>query len=617
MEFCSIFFYVKKILHWIKNFFRILKKIFMKQNISIIIGWEAWYWVESLSKTISLFFTREWFEILTNNEYENRIRWWHVFSCVRIWEKWKNLSSIDKNIDILLAMDSNWLETHKNAIKNWWIIIFDPKKNRKIDKFKEENSDKNFIYLPVNFQEIAQKTVWMILARNVVWAGVLLWFLDYPSENFKKVLEEIFEKKWKEIVKKNIFALKEWEKAVKIAKSEIWNNFKFNLKWKKSERFMMHWNDAIVLWCIKAWCKYLSAYPMTPWSSIMTWMAKYAKDYNIIVSHVEDEIAAVNNIIWAWYTWIRAMTSTSWWGFALMWEALSFAWMIESPALIVNAQRPWPSTWLSTRTWQWDLKMAINQWQWDFPILVASPWDHKECVSLSFEMFNLIEKFQLLAILLTDKYLADTYKSMDFIDFSDKEKWKIERWEIAKNLNKWEFEQEFFERYKDSESWISPRSLPWMTWWKYIANSYEHLETWHATEEIEKVVEMQNKRRKKIETLRKFLPMPEIFWEKNAEFTFVSWWSTKYAILEAIEELKEKWISANFVQIKFLHPLKTEIWEILKNSWKLILVENNESWQLWWILKENFSWLEFFKEIKKYNWRQITTDEIYEKIQSY
>ena len=173
----------------------------MKQNISIIIGWEAWYWVESLSKTISLFFTREWFEILTNNEYENRIRWWHVFSCVRIWEKWKNLSSIDKNIDILLAMDSNWLETHKNAIKNWWIIIFDPKKNRKIDKFKEENSDKNFIYLPVNFQEIAQKTVWMILARNVVWAGALLWFLDYPIENFKKVLEEIFEKKWKEIVK--------------------------------------------------------------------------------------------------------------------------------------------------------------------------------------------------------------------------------------------------------------------------------------------------------------------------------------------------------------------------------------------------------------------------------
>ncbi|MCD5382689.1 2-oxoacid:acceptor oxidoreductase subunit alpha [Candidatus Gracilibacteria bacterium] len=589
----------------------------MKQNISIIIGGEAGYGVESLSKTISLFFTREGFEILTNNEYENRIRGGHVFSCVRIGEKGKNLSSIDKNIDILLAMDSNGLETHKNAIKNGGIIIFDPKKNRKIDKFKEENSDKNFIYLPVNFQEIAQKTVGMILARNVVGAGALLGFLDYPSENFEKVLEEIFEKKGKEVVEKNIFALKEGEKAVKIAKSEIGNNFKFNLKGKKSERFMMHGNDAIVLGCIKAGCKYLSAYPMTPGSSIMTGMAKYAKDYNIIVSHVEDEIAAVNNVIGAGYTGIRAMTSTSGGGFALMGEALSFAGMIESPALIVNAQRPGPSTGLSTRTGQGDLKMAINQGQGDFPILVASPGDHKECVSLSFEMFNLIEKFQLPAILLTDKYLADTYKSMDFIDFSDKEKWKIERGEIAKNLNKGEFEQEFFERYKDSESGISPRSLPGMTGGKYIANSYEHLETGHATEEIEKVVEMQNKRRKKIETLRKFLPMPEIFGEKNAEFTFVSWGSTKYAILEAIEELKEKGISANFVQIKFLHPLKTEIGEILKNSGKLILVENNESGQLGGILKENFSGLEFFKEIKKYNGRQITTDEIYEKIQSY
>ena len=404
-------------------------------SISIIIWWEAWFWVESLSRTISLFFTREWFQILTNNEYENRIRWWHVFSCVRIWEKWNILSSIDKNIDILLAMDWLSLEIHKNSIKNWWFIIFDPKKIRKIEEFKNENLEKNFVYIPINFQEIAQKEVWMILARNVVCAWSLLWFLDYETKNFKKVLEEIFARKWEEIVKKNFSALEKWEEEIKKIKSELWIKFEFDLK-KNTEKkqFMMHWNDAIVMWCIKAWCKYLSAYPMTPWSSIMTWMAKYAKDYNIVVSHVEDEIAAVNNAIWAWYAWIRAMTSTSWWGFALMWEALSFAWMIESPVLIVDAQRPWPSTWLSTRTGQWDLKMAINQWQWDFPLLVSSPWDHEECVSLSFEMFNLIEKFQLPWVMLTDKYLADTTKSINFIDFKDWN-WKIDRWEISNNLN--------------------------------------------------------------------------------------------------------------------------------------------------------------------------------------
>lgn len=610
----------------------------INKNISIIIWWEAGFWVESLSKTISLFFTREWFEILTNNEYENRIRWWHVFSCIRIWESGNNLSSLDKNIDILLIMDSIWLEIHKNAIKDWWVVIFDPKKIREKNllEFKEKNKNKKFIYIPINFQDIVTKKIWMLLARNVVAAWALLWFLDYKTENFKEVLKEIFARKWEEVVNKNFLALEEWENEVKKIKSEIWNDFKLDLlkneNLNQKNRFMMHWNDAIVMWCIKAWCKYLSAYPMTPWSSVMTWMAKYAKDYNIVVSHVEDEIAAINNVIWAWYTWIRAMTTTSWWGFALMWEALSFAWMIESPALIVNAQRPWPSTWLSTRTGQWDLKMAINQWQWDFPLLVASPWDHEECVSLSFEMFNLIEKFQLPAILLTDKYLADTYKSMDFIDFEKlDENWekifKINRWEIVKKSDlshdeNWELSQEFFERYKDSESWISPRSLPWMKWWKYIANSYEHNEFWQATEEIEKVKEMQDKRRKKMNSLKNILPMPEIFWEKlekKSEYTFVSWWSTKYAILETIEKLKEKNISANFIQIKFLHPLKDEIWDLLKNytknNSKLILVENNESWQLWLILKENF-WdkFKFFKEIKKYNWRQITCEDILEEI---
>jgi pyruvate/2-oxoacid:ferredoxin oxidoreductase alpha subunit len=109
--------------------------------------------------------------------------------------------------------------------------------------------------------------------------------------------------------------------------------------------------------------------------------------------------------------------------------------------------------------------------------------------------------------------------------------------------------------------------------------------------------------------------MPEISWEENPEYTFISWWSTKYAITEAISELKEKWISANLIQIKFLHPLKNEIWDLLKKSGKLILIENNESWQIWWILKENFwNQFEFFKEIKKYNWRQITSDDILEEI---
>lgn len=549
--------------------------------MNILITWEAWYWVESLAKTLGLFFVREGYQVFTNSEYENRIRGWHIFNYVRISDS--SVKAYSEEVDILLVMDSE-IKLHLHKLKKDWVLIYDPL------KVKEVNHTRT---IKLEMQDISSKVIWMPLARNVVWAWSILWVLGYKSDNFKEALTEIFRKKWPEIIALNH---KAFDLGYEVA---IQSGIKAELAQSQSntKRFMMHGNEAIVLWAIKAWMKYLSAYPMTPWSSIMTTAAKEAKNFNLVVSHVEDEIAAICNAIWAGYAWVRAMTCTSWWWFALMWEAIWLAWMIEAPVVIVDAQRPWPSTWLPTLTWQWDLRMAIHCWQGDVPRMVVAPWDHEECISLAFEAFNYADKYQIPVIILTEKYLADAYKSIDFIDFSG---WKVNRWEFMT----WD------KRYELTASWISPRSIPWMPGKMYTATSYEHDEYGKADKieyNQELIAQMQEKRGRKVDLLKQSLPLPEIY--GNGNILIVCWWACKW-VIEEVVDLMPKYAC---LHIKYLYPFKEEIGEILTSYDTIIVVESNYLWDLSWLIREK-TWIKPHKEIRTYNWKQITATYIIDQL---
>ena len=565
------------------------------KDLSIIVCWEAWYWVESLSKALSLFFMREGYSVFTNSEYENRIRWWHIYTFMRIWSEEVTCYK-STQLDMLFVMDKVWIEKHQERIREWWVVIYDSGKIKDIWTFRQDLK-----YIPVEMQNISTKLIWMPLARNVVWAWAILWAISYDWKWFKDVLAEIFKKKWDDVINNNYKAFDMGYEKVK----ESGINLEFNISPDKSKkRFLMHWNESIVLWALKAWMKYLSAYPMTPWSSVMTTAAKEAKNFNIVVSHVEDEIAAICNIVWAWYAWIRSMTSTSWWWFSLMWEALGLSWMIEAPCVIVNAQRPWPSTGLPTMTEQGDLSLAIGCWQWDYPKLVIAPWDHEECIRLSFEAFNYAEKFQLPVVLLTEKYLADSYKSIDFIDFKDWT-WNIERWELAKDIKV----EDEYKRFKLTDTWVSPRSIPWVKNWVHTVTSYEHDEFWKAEEQEDKIIAMVEKRWAKQESLKSCLPMPNCYWDELSDITLVWWWATKWVLLEVLWLLKEKWISAKLIHFQYLFPFKWEIEGLLKQQKKLVSVETNYSGQFAWLITQE-TWIKMDQQIKSFTGKQITASYV-------
>jgi len=157
---------------------------------------------------------------------------------------------------------------------------------------------------------------------------------------------------------------------------------------------------------------------MTPASSIMEYMAAKSKDFDLVMVHVEDEIAAVNMAIGAAYAGVRAMTATSGSGLCLMVEGIGLAGITETPVVIIDAQRPGPAVGLPTRTEQGDLLFVLHAHHGDFPRAVLAPATIDDAFWLTVKAFNLAEKYQLPVIILTDQHLASSYATVDPFDLS-------------------------------------------------------------------------------------------------------------------------------------------------------------------------------------------------------
>lgn len=569
--------------------------------INILIAGPAGSGIEAVSHSFALSFTREGLFAHTTSEYENIIRGGHNFSAVRISNQ--KITSHNSVFDIVIALDKRSVAEHVHQVADHGAVIFDSTKAT-IEDVRAQIPDFEHIEIfGVPLQQLAEEAG-MKLTANVVAAGAALAVMDRDPATFKTVLKTIFEKKGEEIVEINYKAL---EMGFNYIKEHSKLHVPFTAKGDGKKRFLMNGNEAIALGCIKGGLKYLAAYPMTPGSTIMTTLAKEARNYDLVVTHVEDEIAAVNMAIGAGYTGVRAATSTSGGGFALMAEAVGFSSMIEAPVVIFNAQRPGPSTGLPTRTAQADLRMAIHCGQGDFPRMVIAAGDHEDAVKLSIQAFNYAEKYQIPVIVLTDKYLADGFATCE-VDIA--EGVEIERGKVFSEGVK-NFESNVdgrFPRYADSADGVSVRSIPGQKGGEHTATSYEHDAYGQPVEEAEDVKIMMEKRWRKMEAMEKEIPAPVVF-GGNAKTILFIWGSTKGPALEAQKILAEKGIAVDVVQMQYLHPFKKEAVKRLLSGKKVICIEGNQSGQLESILMENTG-IKADHSIRNYYGRPMTGEWI-------
>jgi 2-oxoglutarate ferredoxin oxidoreductase subunit alpha len=299
------------------------------------------------------------------------------------------------------------------------------------------------------------------------------------------------------------------------------------------------------------------------------------------------------------------MVATSGGGFSLMTEGLGLAGMTENPLVIVEGQRPGPSTGLATRTAQSDLRFLLHASQGEFLRILVAPGDPEECFYETFNAFNLADQFQTPVFVLTDKHLATSFYSADKFDTAGL---VIDRGCMLKDD---EIPHDF-KRYQWTESGVSPRTIPGQAGGIFESNSDEHDETGYVSEQAAVVSALVDKRCRKYFTAAKIIDGIKFYGSKQSPTVLVGWGSTKGAILDAMTMLKEQnGIDVGFLQVLYMSPFPTQkVRESLANKGKIILIENNYSAQLGSLLKEHVHVRPHHK-IVKYDGRAFNVDELH------
>lgn len=474
-----------------------------------------------------------------------------------------------KQVDVFVALNQAALAGHESELSPTTIVIVNQPQSmietNQTNQSKPSSVSDQTYSLPLS--ELAKTYAASPLAANIAVLGVSAWCLNLPTELFVQVITQEFSAKGEVVVSAN---LQTFSAAYQHAKENKLPQFSPPPQ-LKDQNILLTGNEAVGLGALAGGVQFYSAYPMTPASGLMHYLAEQQHRYPIIVKHAEDEIAAINHAIGASFAGVRAMTGSAGGGFALMVESVSLLGVTELPLVIMVGQRPGPATGLPTWTTQADLQFVLHAGHGEFPHIVLTPGTVQEHFAYSKLAFMLAEKYQVPVFILSDKYLLESQQTMREPTL----KQKVTRQSMAsQKLSK----NNTYRRYALVDSGVSPRSIPGQPHGLHMANSYEHDEYGFATEVAEDTIAQNNKRLKKIATWKSELPTPQLFGQKNAKVCLVSWGSTITVTAGIVSQLADQ-VSA--VHLPCVWPFPTsQLEELTAQAATVVVIEGNATGQL-------------------------------------
>ncbi|MDW7776997.1 MAG: 2-oxoacid:acceptor oxidoreductase subunit alpha [Methanosarcinales archaeon] len=568
-------------------------------EFSWMIGGEAGFGIMASGLTFSKTFARGGLHVFDAIEYPSLIRGGHNTYMVRTANR--EVHSHTGYIDMLVALNEETIHLHKEEMAPTGCILFDGMHEPE-DRFGVHADISLF---PIPLGDIVKDLGGQPIMRNTAAIGATIALIGYDLSQFENMLADMFKHKSEDVVRDNIH-------VARAGYDFMMNNHPggSGIIVKPADglrRMVVSGNEAVGLGALAAGCRFYSAYPMTPASGLLHFLAAEERNHNLVVKHTEDELAAILMAIGASHAGVRAMTASSGGGFSLMVEALGLAAMTETPLVIMEAQRPGPSTGLATRTEAGDLRFVMHASQGDFPRVVMAPGDAEECFQAAGHAFNLAEKYQVPVIILTDKFLTESHKTVDGFEPVPVDRGTLLDYAHLDTMTD-------YKRYEMTDSGISPRIIPGHRNGVFIANSNEHDEHGRDLEDPLNRTAMMDKRMKKLEHLAAELEEPHLYGPKTADVTLLSWGSTKGPILEAMMLLKNSDITVNFLQILNLYPFPREkVTRIIKSARLTIDVENNQTAQLAGMIRE-YTGMKVDEKILKYNGRPFTPEEIANRV---
>lgn len=547
---------------------------------NLLIGGAAGQGIDTTAAILEKLLKRAGYSVFTMRDFMSRIRGGHNFCTIRFGSE--TVRGHDGRFDGIIAMNTETVELHKDGLKENGFILCDEKLGV---------TDPRAISL--NMDERAKALGNPRVAGSIAVGAILKLFgesLDQAEDVFKEAVHAQY-------LEVNLKAVREGYGLTEKRFTHLDGSF--------GDYMLISGSKALALGALAAGLKFYSAYPMSPSTAIMEYLAEKSVEAGVVVEQAEDEIAGINMAIGASFAGARAMTGTSGGGFSLKVEALGLSGMAEIPLVVADVQRPGPVTGLPTRTEQSDLKFVISASQGEFPRMVIALRDQEDAFYQTVRAFDIAERYQIPVILLSDQYLGDATATVKPFDVSG-----IKTAEPGREWN----EEEYL-RFRFTENGISPRLVPGKVNVFVSADSDEHDELGTITESAEMRVKMMQKRMGKLDLLKKELKEPDFIGPEDFDTLLLGWGSLKGPLFDAVELLNKE-NGNKFAALVFgdVYPLPEKLLrEKAKRAKRIVNVEQNYTGQLGQLVREATG-IACGGSVLKYDGRQLSGAEIVKRL---
>ena len=568
-------------------------------DFAFAIGGAAGQGIATPGNILARLFVQRGLHLYAYNAYQSIIRGGHIFLTVRIADR--PLRNHGDKLDLLVCLNQDTLNRHLPLMGPGSRVIY----NSGAVKVPEAAEGVHLCPLPVVEITGGNRNR---LVQNTVALGSIVSLLGLDFQVLEDALNLHFERKGQAVVDENMAVARAgfdftsanfepWEQSVPVGPRPlaVWTG-----------------NDALAMGGAAAGVKFYCAYPMSPASGVLHWMARNGRELGIMVRQVEDEIAVANMTIGAAHTGCRALCATSGGGFALMTEAIGAAAMMEIPVVFINVQRAGPSTGVPTKTEQGDLWQVLGASQGDFERIIVAPRHALDAFNTMPKLFNLVDQCQCPGIVISDLLISEGTFSVDPDDIDMHP--TIDRGALIATASN----GDGYMRYKDTESGISPRALPGLEGYVHVVATDEHAEDGVLISDEftnpHKRRKMVEKRARKLHSILAAIPPPRLEGAEDAEVTLIGWGSTYGVIREAVELLNQQGVSANQLSVKWIVPFQAQAMiETVKRCKRTIIVENNYSGQFFRFLRSETG-LDVDGHIRKYDGEPFMPHHIVEGV---
>jgi 2-oxoglutarate ferredoxin oxidoreductase subunit alpha len=582
-----------------------------RPDLQIKIGGPAGFGIKAAGQTLARSFVHAGLSTFDLTEYPSLIKGGHNSYLVRVSPEPEVLSQVEP-VDILVALDRETAERHAGELVDGGALLYDADKTDVAGLFDAEH----VCAVPVPFDKIVKDAGGAAIMRNVAALGAVAGLAKFPLSYLTDSLKAQFAKKTPEIAEQNVAVATKGYEFGSAARCEF--PFKLSAVEGAPERLLVDGNDAIGLGALAAGIGVYCAYPMTPASSLLSFMAAHDREHGVVVKHTEDEIAAMNMVVGAAFGGARAMCATSGGGFSLMVEAFGLAGVSESAVVVGLLTRPGPATGLPTWTEQSDLRFALHAAQGEFPRVILAPGDRTQAFDLTWKAFNLADQLQTPVVILGDTYLSDNRVSIPMYDLAavtvDRGKLVVEG-DMAEHAEALGDDGSYL-RYKVTDDGVSTRALPGVKGACQVVNSYEHDEYGYGAqgETVANRVAQHEKRMHKLELAAKLAPPPIEWGSRTPEISVLCFGTTVQPLRQAMAWLKRDGVKVRAMQVVTMWPFPTKaVSAFISHAEKTMVVEGNYAGQLEGMVREQCL-LGVDHRLHRYDGRPFSPEQIHAAI---